>query len=159
DQIVFLLVSSIFPPLLSHAVGQVILWQRKHILALQVIQSSGPLECSVVLPIGWTSTRLNHVPEQCLETVDLIMTPKTQMDVEALNGLVLDMTHIIAREGERLGSHGFVLVSHNQQSQATRTHPDVFTIGGIVPALMLEEVLARADRPSHTTPIMEYARQ
>lgn len=65
DQIVFVLVSNTYPTLLSHAVGQAILWQKRHVLALEVVEVGGALEYRVVLPLGWTSTRLPNVPEDC----------------------------------------------------------------------------------------------
>jgi hypothetical protein len=157
DQIMFVLVSSSFPTLLSHAVGQTILWQRKQLLALEIVPDRGSLAFQIVLPVGWSSTRLNHVPSRCFQTADLIVTPNRPEDGKPLDALVLDMTHVMAREGERLGSHGFVLVSHDHGAMLPGQHPDVYTIGVVSTSSMLEEMISRGDESQRITRLMEYA--
>ncbi len=156
DQIMFVLVASSFPTLLSHAVGQAILWQRKQVLALQVVDRGESLLLRVVLPVGWSATRLSHVPARCFQTADLIVTPSKGQEADGAEGLILDVTHLIAREGERLGAHGFVLVSAESTPEGGG-HRDICTVGVISATAMLQEMVARADQPPHVTEIMEYA--
>jgi hypothetical protein len=157
-QIMFILVSRSFPTLLSHAIGQTILWQEKQVLALEVTESEASLKLRVVLPLGWTSTRLTHVPAECFETIDLVVRPPDQETANALDGLMLDLTHVIAREGERLGSHGFVLVSAEEVLGAS-AHRDVLTVGVVSASAMAREMTSRADQPANPTQLMNYLKE
>ena len=144
-QIMFVLVSDTYPVLLSHAAGQAILWQQKNVLALDIEQKDGSFSLKVTVPIGWSSTRLNHVPEHCIQVAELSVRSYSANDDEALGALVLDMTYVIARAGDQLGSHGFVLACHDHAATETGRNDTVYTVGVIDPARMQREVLARAD--------------
>jgi hypothetical protein len=152
-QIMFVLVSDSYPVLLSHAVGQAILWQQKNVLALQVDGISAPFSLNIAFPIGWSSTRLNYVPEQCVQVAELTVRSRSEVDVEALDALVLDMTYEIARAGERSGGHGFVLVSHDHEASDAGQHDDVYTVGVIDPAMMQREVIAKSVGAETPSPI------
>ncbi len=155
SQIMFILVSRSFPTLLSHAIGQTILWQGKQVLALAVTECGASLILHVVLPVGWTATRLTHVPAKCFETVDLVVGPCQPEAANGLDGLILDLTHVIAREGERLGSHGFVLVSA-ERIAGSSAHRDVLTVGVVSASAMAQEMISRADQPANPTQLMNY---
>ncbi len=156
-QIMFVLVSNSYPVLLSHAVGQAILWQQKSVLALEVEGSAGAFSLKVRLPIGWSSTRLNYIPERCIKLVELTVRSRSYEDAKALDALVLDMTYEIARAGDRSGAHGFVLVSHDHAARGAGQHDDVYTIGVIDCMMMQHEVIAESEGTATPSPIATYA--
>jgi hypothetical protein len=156
-QIMFVLVSDSYPVLLSHAVGQAILWQQKSVLALEVEGNDGIFSLKVRLPIGWSSTRLNYVPERCIQLAELTVRSRSDEDAKALDALVLDMTYEIARAGDRSGAHGFVLVSHDHEARGAGQHDDVYTIGVIDRVMMQREVIAESEGAATPSPIASYA--
>lgn len=156
-QIMYVLVSDTYPVLLSHAVGQAILWQQKKVLALHLGGKAGAFSLKVALPLGWTSTRLNHVPESCFQVAELTVLSRSEEESDALDGLALDMTYLIARAGDRTGSHGFVLLSHDHTASDAGRHDDVYTIAVIDPAQMQRLVLGEGDESAKKSSLAAYA--
>ena len=156
-QIMYVLVSDMYPVLLSHAAGQVILWQQKNVLSLHLEGKAKAFSMKVTVPLGWSSTRLNHVPEHCFQVAELTVRSRSADDARALDALVLDITYVIARDGDRSGGHGFVLASHDHTASEADQHDVVYTIGVIDPALMQREVLAESDDAGKVSPIGAYA--
>jgi hypothetical protein len=156
DQIMYVIVSDSYPTLLTHAIGQAILWQRKNVLAVLLGESSSELTLKVTLPTGWSSTRLNHVPEHCIRVSELSVRPREDVDPSRFGGIPLDLTFLMAREGDITGSHGFVLVSHDHDSAKRGRHEDVYTIGVISAETMLSETLTRSDGSLRHNPLAAY---
>lgn len=156
SQIAFVLVSSEYPVLLSHAIGQAVLWQDKNILSLHVTEANDDFAVAITHPVGWSSTRLNFVPANCFEIAELTVEARSDQESEILDALVLDMTYEISRQGDQSGGHGFVLVSNDHSARSKGRHNDVYTIGVIDPSKMQHEVLKKSVGSDSQSPLAAY---
>ncbi|MFJ5282869.1 hypothetical protein ACIP66_03305 [Pseudomonas sp. NPDC088429] len=128
--ICFVVVAADWSTLLTHAVGSMNAWSGKQCLALKLISTESSFELQAHLPEAWHLTGSVRLPPEALPSIDLYLHEKSTDaivdydDGESDGGnaggsgvderfpprLVVTAMDIIARAGDRAGSHGFMML-------------------------------------------------
>lgn len=105
----FVIIAKDWSTLLDHATGSMNAWSGKQCLALKISQEGNQnlLECH--LPEAWYLRGSFGIPEDAIQTLDIVLyCEDSNENEERLLSTALD---IVARDGDRSNSHGFVLLS------------------------------------------------
>ncbi|MGF6555474.1 hypothetical protein ABIA48_001854 [Pseudomonas sp. S30_BP2TU TE3576] len=123
----FVVVAADWATLLVHAVGSMNAWSGKQCLALKLTNGESGFGLIAHLPEAWHLTGSINLPAEALPSIDLYLAYKGIDDLEAeqddidLAGdneddvswpprVVLTAMDVIARAGDRAGSHGFMML-------------------------------------------------
>jgi hypothetical protein len=122
--ICFVIVAADWSTLLTHAVGSMNAWSGKQCLALRLSETESSLSVEVHLPEAWHLTGSVQIPPQALQSIDLYLV-EDEIDVGTADKgegdqrtkeerwpprIVLTAMDVIARAGDRAGSHGFMML-------------------------------------------------
>lgn len=126
--ICFVVVAADWSTLLTHAVGSMNAWSGKQCLALKLVSTESSFALQAHLPEAWHLTGSVRLPPEALPSIDLYLVEKSADGVEGTGGgtdggweeagtderlpprLVITAMDIIARAGDRAGSHGFMML-------------------------------------------------
>ncbi|WP_256776792.1 MULTISPECIES: hypothetical protein [unclassified Stenotrophomonas] len=129
--VLFVVVAANWSPLLTHAVGNMNAWSGKRYLALKVTPATRGFSLAVHIPEAWHLTGALGLPGEALPSIDLYLQPKVDEDRGSddedgrnsgtIRGnvdeedrhpprIVLTAMEMIAREGDRTGAHGFLML-------------------------------------------------
>lgn len=132
--ICFVVVAGDWSTLLTHAVGSMNAWSGKQCLALKLVSTESSFSLQAHLPEAWHLTGSVRLPPEALPSIDLYLVEKSAdaiddyEDGRAGDGacgsraegnctdellpprLVITAMDIIARAGDRAGSHGFMML-------------------------------------------------
>ncbi|MCK9744739.1 hypothetical protein [Pseudomonas syringae] len=123
----FVVVAANWSTLLVHAVGSVNAWSGKQYLALKLTNDKSGFGLLAHLPAAWHLTGSTNLPVEALPSIDLYLAYKgandlgselgdtdsvggTEEDERWLPRVVITAMDVIAREGDRAGSHGFMML-------------------------------------------------
>jgi hypothetical protein len=123
----FVVVAADWSTLLVHAVGSMNAWSGKQCLALRLTSSASGFGLTAHLPEAWHLTGSTNLPPEALTSIDLYLAYKgiDQLGDEGPTGdhdiidkdderwpprVVLSAMDMIARSGDRAGSHGFMML-------------------------------------------------
>ena len=123
----FVVVAADWSTLLVHAVGSMNAWSGKQYLALKLTNDESGFGLLAHLPEAWHLTGSTNLPVEALPSIDLYLAYKgiddlesEQGDIDSVGGnedderwpprIVLTAMDVIAREGDRAGSHGFMML-------------------------------------------------
>lgn len=113
-EILFCIVSTEYSTLLNHSIAGLTTWESKQILCLYVKESEEELEIEIYIPPAWTSLGISNLPATAVSTLNIILYKRSDdrvtPDAEAA---VFYASSLIAKDGDRNNSHGFVLVWHD----------------------------------------------
>lgn len=126
----FVVVAADWSTLLVHAVGSMNAWSGKQYLALKLTNDESGFGLLAHLPEAWHLTGSTNLPVEALPSIDLYLAYKGVNDLESEQGdidsvegnehderwpprIVLTAMDVIAREGDRAGSHGFMMLSRD----------------------------------------------
>jgi hypothetical protein len=120
------LISSEWSPLMDHAVSAAVTWSGRKILCLEADEEGGKLQLRTRVPSAWKVTGSVYFPEDALPCVTVCLYEKDaysegwKKDVDGdsadLDPRIWTALEIIAREGDRLGGHGFALLWRDRLS-------------------------------------------
>lgn len=138
----FVLVSPEWSTLMDHAVASAIAWSGRQILCLEAGLDDGNLRLSPRVPPAWTITGSVYFPEDALPCVTVCLYEKDaysaenvaqgQMEkTEELDPRIWTALEVIAREGDRTGSHGFALLWRDHLSMSLTSYN--LTVVGVSP--------------------------
>ena len=137
----FCIISTEYPDLLNHSVSGLITWESKQILCLKIELDEQDLKLKIHIPSAWTSTGNITFPQNAISTFQIILYQQTNADILSdAESAVFYAASLIAREGDRNNSHGFVLIWHDcwdgweNVGGATKFH---LTVGFINPYVFL----------------------
>jgi hypothetical protein len=118
----FVVVAAHWDVLLDHAVGNFNTWSGKTCLALKVQADHLPFSLACHLPDVWQLRGGTGLPNDALQTIDVYLEENedAQDDGSIANELTTAV-NIIARSGDRNGSHGFVMLWRDH-ADFTRGH-------------------------------------
>ncbi|HTU44980.1 MAG TPA: hypothetical protein VMF91_07955 [Bryobacteraceae bacterium] len=106
----FVLVSTEFSPLLEHSIAALTTWESKQILCLKAETTSG-LTLSIHLPEPWAAIGQHALPDNAIPTLTLRLdSSDNEADSDLLLKLLEPAIQLIAREGDRVRSHGFAML-------------------------------------------------
>ena len=110
-EILFCIVSTEYSTLLNHSITGLVTWESKQILCLSVKESEEDLEIEIYIPPSWTSLGIRDLPSTAISTLKIILYKRSE-DVFSpdAESAVLYASSLIAKDGDRNNSHGFVLV-------------------------------------------------
>ncbi|UZE30771.1 hypothetical protein [Pseudomonas asplenii] len=123
----FVVVAAEWSTLLVHAVGSMNAWSGKQCLALKLTSDGSGFGLLAHLPEAWHLTGSTNLPVEALPSIDLYLAYKGIDDPESNHEdtdfdtddkgeerwpprIVLTAMDVIAREGDRAGSHGFMML-------------------------------------------------
>lgn len=152
-EISHIIVSTDFTALLEHGIASSLMWSARSTLALRA-HTDGPRDAwrlSIVLPRGWTQLNLPSIPAEHLDTITICLYPKdgdhdAKGHNSALRERVVTFQQMIARDGDRNGSHGFSFVWQNLWDPDA---PWQVTVATLKPHTLLEEADLDVDTRSN----------
>ena len=123
----FVVVAADWSTLLVHAVVSMNAWSGKQYLALKLTKDVSGFGLLAYLPEAWHLTGSTNLPVEALPSIDLYLACKGGDDLASEQGnidaggtsedderwpprIVLTAMDMIAREGDRAGSHGFMML-------------------------------------------------
>lgn len=155
----FVLISPEWSTLMDHAVSGAIAWSNKKVLCLKPhLNENKELELETYLPTAWKITGAAHLPEDALPSVTICLYEKDAYtkpeqesaaenqdgdEVASLDVRLLTAMEVMAREGDRLGTHGFALLWRDNWDQSLASYN--ITICGIAPMELYTESRQRGN--------------
>ncbi|MDJ0597786.1 MAG: hypothetical protein QNJ37_02930 [Crocosphaera sp.] len=111
-EILFCIVSTEYPNLLSHSITNLTTWESKQILCLKVQESEDKeLSFEVYIPSAWFSLNTNGFPPDAISTFKIILYKHFEDEISPdAEAAVSYAASLITKEGDRNNSHGFVLI-------------------------------------------------
>lgn len=111
-EILFCILSTEYPNLLNHSITNLTTWESKQILCLKVQESEDDeLSFEVYLPSAWFSLNTNGFPPNAISTFKIILYKHSKDKISPdAKAAVSYAASLIAKEGDRNNSHGFVLI-------------------------------------------------
>lgn len=109
----FVVVSTEWNVLLTHAVASLNTWSAKNCLALKVIASAKPFSMACHIPIAWHPRGGVGLPDTAMQTIDVVFDALDEEDEVEWGRppqTLITATHALARAGDRRGAHGFVML-------------------------------------------------
>lgn len=148
-----------FSPLLDHSVAGLVTWNEKQVLCLKASGDEGAIRLEVHIPEVWTSIGQKPIPSESLVTVDLHLYQKSGESVvlpKEIERIADTALNLIARDGDRFNSHGFVMLWEDQQRRSEDLVHYCLTIGMINPyPFTVAAVAGEFIKESHTK-LVEY---
>lgn len=109
----FVLISTHWDVLLSHAVANFNTWSGKNCLALKVSADQRPFTLACHLPDAWQLRGSSTLPHEALQSIDLYLYEEDGNDEDedqSIPAELITAINIIARSGDRHESHGFAML-------------------------------------------------
>ena len=108
-EVLFCIVSTDYSTLLDHSVTGLTTWESKQILCLEITEEEPDMQLSVHLPRAWTSFGGGGLPYTAISAANITLRKKNKepIDIEYVASYA---ANLIAREGDRYSSHGFVFL-------------------------------------------------
>lgn len=156
------IVSTDYTALLDHSVAGLLTWESKQILCLKAIATGGQLKLRVHIPSSWTSIGQGTLPPDAISTAVLCLHEDDESPITD-DRKFLQTAHtavdLIAREGDRSNSHGFIMLWEDSWYgglSQTRYNLSIGVVNpfSFVPAAINSEFLS-ADRSPLTRYVME----
>lgn len=119
------LVSPEWSTLMDHSVASSVTWSGRQVLCLEAGLDAGKLTLKTRIPEAWKITGAAHFPEFglpcvtiCLYDLDAYTRPPSKEGApeRELDTRIWTAMSIIAREGDRIGGHGFALLWEDTSS-------------------------------------------
>lgn len=112
--ICFVLVAKDWSDLMSHGLAGFTTWAGKQCLALSLDYDAVPRELRCKIVEAWSLTGSTSIPEDALQCYDLVLYDKDEQESTSTDvgvpRLVQTAIDMIARSGDRMRSHGFLLL-------------------------------------------------
>ena len=114
-EISFCIVSTEYPTLLEHSIVGLSTWNSRQILCLRVEDKvDEKLRLKTHMPSAWTSLGNNNFSSDSITTANITLYIKEEhKDFRDAEAAVSCAINLIAKEGDRNNSHGFVFVWHD----------------------------------------------
>jgi hypothetical protein len=109
-EVLFCIISTDYSTLLDHSITGLTTWESKQVLCLQVsAREEIDLQLSIHIPKAWTSFGNSELPYTAISTsnITLMKRNKESLNIECIASYAASL---IAREGDRNNSHGFVFL-------------------------------------------------
>lgn len=136
----FVLVSTEWSVLLEHAAGSAIAWNNKNLLCLKVNPDSSEFKYDIHKPDSWSITGSAFFPPESVASLTLSFeADKTIEESEIVYRLDL-MMGFFAREADRIGLHGFGIVTTDLGPYVERGYQIVFC--AVSPLAFFDNMLA-----------------
>lgn len=118
----FVVVSTQWNVLLTHAVASLNTWSAKNCLALKISVDSSSFSMACHLPTAWHPRGGVGIPDAAMQTIDVMFEGReeaeeaTEIEWGRPPPTLVTATHALARAGDRRGAHGFVMLWQDTSS-------------------------------------------
>lgn len=142
------LVSPEWSTLMDHAVASAVTWSGRQVLCLDAGLDKGKLTLTPRIPLAWTITGSVYFPEDALPSVTVCLYEKDAYSpenvdrgriekAEELDTRIWTAMEVIAREGDRMGGHGFALLWKDHLGMSLTSYN--LTVVGVAPFAFYRE--------------------
>lgn len=133
---VFVLISTEWTTLMDHSAASAVAWSGKTLLCLEATVGKQKLSLKPRLPEAWFITGSRYFPPDSLPTVTVCLYDYSTFEdgdakVPKLDTRLFTVLDLIAREGDRIGGHGFLVVWRDHSSFSLA--PFNITVCGVSP--------------------------
>lgn len=138
----FVLISSEWSTLLDHSLASACTWSGKKVLGLEATRDdAGEVALTVRIPQAWTITGVAQFPIGSLPCFQIEIEGLGEGTNEEPDEKLFLALNMLAREGDRLGSHGFAMLWRD------RAHGDTgqchLTLCGVAPEKFFEAAVGQ----------------
>lgn len=113
-EVCFVVVARDWSELLQHGVASLTTWSGKQVLALSLDYDAEPRELRCQIVEAWHPTGTVGVPDDAMQCFDLVLYEETDEPLVRDNAppppIVQTAISMIARDGDRIRSHGFLML-------------------------------------------------
>ena len=157
-EIVFCIVSTDYSTLLNHSVAGLMTWESKQILCLHAkISEKEELELEVHIPPSWTSLGINNFPDSAISTTNIVLYKNSENDNSRdAEAAIFYAASLIAKEGDRNNSHGFVIVWRDSWNYFDGATDYYLIVGFINPYIFLPFAQEMGTIDSSHNPLGQY---
>ncbi len=156
DDLVFLVIGTEFRTTVDHALAGMMTWSRRKVLCLLAEPEGDSVRLRVHLPNAWLPVGQGVLPAGALTTADLCLYPKEGLTVAQVEMLAMTAIDLIAREADRTGSHGFVMLWDDAMYPEVAQCPIALTVGIVNPFAFLSEAVNVGILPPDRTAVQKY---
>lgn len=116
----FVLISTEWSVLLEHAATSAIMWSNKNLLCLQLDPTPDDYRFKIHRPSTWNITGTPFFPEDSVSSFTISFDIPASMDVDEAECHLYNAISFYAREAERIGLHGFALMTRDLTKENSR---------------------------------------
>lgn len=156
NDIMMVVVSRDFPPLLEHAVTSLNTWSRRRVLCLRFDDSADSPRLAVHIPKAWSAIGQRGLPASGLVTAAISFEPKEGLDEEEVHDICATAVALMVREAERTGGSGFAIVMHNLLFPVMAEGPFLLLAGAVNPFSFLPDAEEGGFVSKSNSPIANY---
>lgn len=156
NDIMMVVVSRDFPPLLEHAVTSLNTWSRRRVLCLRFDDSGESPRLTVHIPKAWTAIGQKGLPPSGIVTAAISFKPGKELDEEDVYGICSTASALMVRESERTGGSGFAMVVENLLYPRMAEGPFLLLVGMVNPFSFLREAEQGGFVDKANSPIADY---
>ncbi len=142
NDILMVVVSREFSPLLDHAITGLITWGRKRILCLRVADSAAGKKLSIHLPKAWEAIGQKTLPATGLQIAHLCPYPDSELTSVQIYEVCETAMNLMAREAERAGASGFAMIVEDHFYPGLTGSPYSIVAGAVNPYSFLPDAQA-----------------
>lgn len=139
NDILMVVVSREFSPLLDHAIAGLITWGRKRILCLRVTGSADDRGLTIHLPKAWEAIGQKTLPATGIQIAQLCPYPHSNLTNEQIYDICETAVNLMAREAERAGASGFAMIVEDHFYPGLTSSPYSIIAGAVNPYSFLPE--------------------
>lgn len=154
--ILMVIVSPEFSPLLDHAVTGLVTWNRRRVLCLRVDNWESAPVLQIHLPASWAAVGQSTLPSTGIQTAYLCPYPNAELTRDQVFAVCETAATILSREAERTGSSGFVMVVEDHFYPEVTQSPFSIIAGVVNPYCFLPDAEASGFVTSTSSSIASY---
>ena len=154
----YIIISTEYSTLLDHSISGLIVWESKKILCLKV-SNQAELNLHVYLPSVWSNISSGFLPPDSIHTVTLCLYPRQDCSPKQerlIEQIVSSAMSLIVRDGDRMNSHGFILLWQDTWNLNEDDITWKFTIGFINSYSFIPIASRSNNSEYYETPISKY---
>lgn len=122
----FVLVSTEWSVLLEHAATSAIMWSNKSLLCLKVDVTPGDYKFNIHTPSSWSITGTPFFPPTSISSFTLSFESPVSMSEDEISTRLYLALGFFAREAERMGLHGFAVLTKQLSGYADNAYEIIF---------------------------------
>ena len=118
--VAYVLMSTVWSPLLQHSAAGLVTWTNKQILCLEVVQDQEPWQLQVRIPNAWTALASVDLPSDALATLTIgVKAPSASVNNDfGIPPVLKAGLELIVGEAERSNTHGFAVLCYDERPDA-----------------------------------------
>lgn len=156
NDLLMVVVSRKYSPLLDHAITGLITWGNRQILCLRYDDESDAPALHVHLPQVWAAVGQTTLPASGIQTAYLYVNSREELSNGQWREVYETASLLLARQAERQGNSGFVMVAENILYPRAALSPYLLIVGIINPFCFLSEAQRKGMSEEADSALSEY---